>query len=156
VHEFNANSSCQMSLHDAAAAFCSLKENEMSLAGQGVVQFARRLDGSHTSLFAIKFFASRRDYVEEVKVYRSSPLRSFMPRVLHLESNENQSIQDPFGGLMHPFIVMEKGESLQERGCIDVFTAAQVPRIVPDQHYSLIAVVYPKTMAETCYALRIV
>jgi hypothetical protein len=132
------------------------KENGSVHAGQGVVQFARRLDGSHTSLFAIKFFASRRDYVEEVEVYRSSPLRSFMPRVLHLESNENHSIRDPFGGLMPPFVVMEKGESLQERGCVDVFTAAQVPRIAPAQYYSLTAVVYPIWRAVICNTLLIV
>jgi hypothetical protein len=104
---------------------------ESERAGQGVVQFARRLDGKHLSLYAIKFFASRKDYMEEVNVYRSSPLRTFMPRVLHFESNEDRRIRDPFGGLIPPFIVMEKGESLQERArtChVDVFTAAQVRR----------------------------
>jgi hypothetical protein len=87
------------------------------------------LDGNHISLFAIKFFAARKDFDEEVEVYRSSPLRHFMPSVLHSESNDNRSILDPFGGLLPPFIVMEKGESLQDRarnGRIDVFTAAQV------------------------------
>jgi hypothetical protein len=87
------------------------------------------MDANDIALFAIKFFASRRDYAEEVEVYRNSPLRTFMPRVLHFESNENSRIRDPFGGHMPPFIVMEKGESLQERArnCrVDVFTAAQV------------------------------
>jgi hypothetical protein len=98
-------------------------------AGQGVVQFARRPVGNEISLFAIKFFAVRRDFLEEVDVYSNSPLRHFMPRVLHFESNEDSSIRDPFGGIIPPFIVMEKGDSLQERarsGRIDVFTAAQV------------------------------
>jgi hypothetical protein len=97
-----------------------------------VVQFARRMDGNHLSLFAIKFFATRKDYLGEVEVYRFSPLRSFMPSVLHFESNEDCRMRDPFGGLIPPFIVMEKGESLQERSrnCrIDVFTAAQVPSL---------------------------
>jgi hypothetical protein len=98
-------------------------------AGQGVVQFARRADGNHISLYAIKFFASRRDFVEEMEVYRNSPLRLFMPSVIRFESNKDCSIRDPFGGLIPPFIVMEKGESLQERARnsrVDVFTAAQV------------------------------
>jgi hypothetical protein len=98
-------------------------------AGQGVVQFASRPDGNPSSLYALKFFAAWRDFQEEVDVYRNSPLRSFMPSVLHTESNENCSIRDPFGGLIPPFIVMEKGESLQERARnrrVDVFTAAQV------------------------------
>jgi hypothetical protein len=97
-------------------------------AGQGVVQFARRVDGNHC-LFAIKFFADRRDYLEEVEVYHSSPLAHFMPRVWRTESNDDGSIRDPFGGPMAPFIVMEKGQSLQDRArqCrVDVFTAAQV------------------------------
>jgi hypothetical protein len=36
-----------------------------------VVQFARRLDGSHVSLFAIQFFASQKDFREKVEVYIS-------------------------------------------------------------------------------------
>ena len=42
--------------------------------------------------------------------------------------NMDSSVKDPFGGLMPPCIVMEKGESLQDRALnsrIDVFTAAQ-------------------------------
>jgi hypothetical protein len=94
-----------------------------------VVQFARKPNGNPLSLYAIKFFAAWRDFQEEVEVYRNSPLRSFMPSVLHTESNEDCKIRDPFGGLIPPFIVMEKGESLQERARnsrVDVFTAAQV------------------------------
>jgi hypothetical protein len=37
-----------------------------------------------------------------------------MPSVLHFESNEESRIRDPFAGLIPPFIVMEKGEGLQE------------------------------------------
>jgi hypothetical protein len=50
---------------------------------------------------------------------------------MHFESNEELRIRDPFGGLIPPFIVMEKGESLRERARnfrVDVFTAAQVHR----------------------------
>ena len=40
----------------------------------------------------------------------------------------DSSLKDPFGGIMPPCIVMEKGESLQDRAQnsrVDVFTAAQ-------------------------------
>jgi hypothetical protein len=97
-------------------------------AGQGVVQFATIPEGDNITLFAIKFFAARKDFVDEVEVYRNSTLRHFMPSMLHCEGNEDCSIRDPFGGLVPPFIVMEKGESLEERirsRSIDVFTAAQ-------------------------------
>jgi hypothetical protein len=98
-------------------------------AGQSVVQFARKAGENAMTLFALKFFAAREDYLQEVDVYRNSPLRSFMPSVLLYESNNDTSIRDPFGGVMPPFIVMEKGESLQERvtkSRVDVFTVAQV------------------------------
>jgi hypothetical protein len=98
-------------------------------AGQGVVQFSRRVDGSGTLLFAIKFFAARKDFNDERDVYQSSPLRQFMPNLVKVESNEDESVRDPFGGVMAPFIVMEKGESLQERvrhRTVDLFTVAQV------------------------------
>ena len=98
-------------------------------AGQGVVQFARRVDGSGTLLYAIKFFAHRADYAEEAEVYRGSPLRHFMPSVIRMDSNEGGALRDPFGGVLAPFIVMEKGESLQcraRKGRVDLFTAAQV------------------------------
>lgn len=52
-----------------------------------------------------------------------------MPKVMRVVDNEDCSIRDPFGGLMAPFILIEKGEGLQERShnChVDVFTAAQV------------------------------
>jgi hypothetical protein len=94
-----------------------------------VVQFAKKADDNAITLFALKFFAFRKEYLQEVDVYRNSPLRNFMPSVILYESNEDNSIRDPFGGVMPPFIVMEKGESLQERatkGRVDVFTAAQV------------------------------
>jgi hypothetical protein len=98
-------------------------------AGQAVVQFARKADSNDLSFYALKFFAAQKDYMQEVDIYRNSPLRSFMPSVVLFEGNVDNSIRDPFGGVMPPFIVMEKGESLQERARnrqIDVFTAAQV------------------------------
>jgi hypothetical protein len=102
-----------------------------------VVQFAKKAEGNEMTFYALKFFAFRKEYLQEVDIYRNSPLRKFMPNVYLYESNEDNSIRDPFGGVMPPFIVMEKGESLQERAnkCrIDVFTAAQVnPAVLHNQ-----------------------
>lgn len=89
----------------------------------------RGVDGSGITLFAIKFFAARKEFNEEVDVYQNSPLRQFMPTLVCVVGNEDRSILDPFGGYMPPFIVIEKGESLQERTRnrrVDVFTVAQV------------------------------
>lgn len=93
------------------------------------MQFVRNVQGSGSTLFALKFFASRRDFDEEVHVYKNSPLRHFMPKVVRVVGNEDRSATDTCGGALPPFIVMEKGESLQERARnspVDVFTAAQV------------------------------
>lgn len=52
-----------------------------------------------------------------------------MPSVSRMERNADGAIKDPFGKPLAPFIVMDKGESLQElvkNGRVDVFTAAQV------------------------------
>ena len=78
---------------------------------------------------AIKFFAKKNEYEEEAEVYRNSPLRFFMPTVQKYVDNADSSVEDPFGAALPPFIVMEKGESLQDRARrtrIDVYTAAQV------------------------------
>lgn len=100
-----------------------------------MVQFARRVDGTGIHLFAIKFFAARKDFQEEEEVYRSSPLRHFMPSVVRAVANADRGLLDPFGGVLPPFIVMEKGESLQERARnrpVDLFTAAQVRHASPN------------------------
>lgn len=52
-----------------------------------------------------------------------------MTRVVKVVGNEDRCILDLFEAPMAPFIVMEKGQSLQERtrnNRVDVFTAAQV------------------------------
>lgn len=53
-----------------------------TVAGQAVVQFARHCDTSCFEAYALKFFAKMADYEEEAEVYRSSPLRHFMPNVI--------------------------------------------------------------------------
>lgn len=99
-------------------------------AGQGVVQYARRVQNNAAHLYAIKFYARVRTFQEESEIYKSSPLRRFMPTVSRVERNEDGAIKDPFGKPLAPFVVMEKGESLQEKlgkRNIDVYMAAQVP-----------------------------
>jgi hypothetical protein len=101
------------------------------VAGQSVVQFARRTDGTGLAPYALKFFLMRSVYEEEAEMYRNSPpkLKRFMPKVVKYVPNEDGRVLDPFGNALPPFIVMEKGESLRDRNKdtpIDVFTAAQV------------------------------
>lgn len=98
-------------------------------AGQSVVQFARGTDG--TALYAIKFFVKQEQYHEEAAMYRDSPLQlqRFMPAVVKYADNLDGAIKDPFGNVLPPFIMMEKGESLTDRASnvpVDLFTATQV------------------------------
>lgn len=105
--------------------------------GQAVVQFAAKAEAHTLQHVALKLFAHKRDYLEESEVYRNSPLRFFVPTVQRYVSNDDGDVQGPFGAPMPPFIVMEKGESLQDRAAnpgIDILTAAQVyylPYILP-------------------------
>ena len=66
-------------------------------------------------------------------VCRTSPLRRFMPSVSRMERNADGALKDPFGRPLAPFIVMERGEGLQQRvknGPVDPFVAAQVSLVV--------------------------
>lgn len=89
-----------------------LGPEERHRGGQAVVKFAAM---SNRQEVAIKLFAKKQEFEEEVDVYRNSPLRFFMPTVLKYVTNEDGAARDPFGGVMAPFIVMEKGESLKDR-----------------------------------------
>ena len=100
-------------------------------AGTSIVQFARGTGGTGLAAYALKFFAHRATYDEEARLYQSFPkqLRRFMPAVEQFVPNEDLAIRDPFGNVLAPFIVMEKGESLRDRAKhsrVDLFTAAQV------------------------------
>lgn len=95
-----------------------------------MVQFARRT-GTGTALYALKFFAKRSCYEEEVAIYRSAPvqLQRFMPGVVKYADNSDGALRCPFGNVLPPCIVMEKGESLRDRASnmpVDLYTAAQV------------------------------
>lgn len=52
-----------------------------------------------------------------------------MPIVVKFVDNGVEAAKDPFGGVLPSFIVMEKGESLQDKAQkhrVDIYTAAQV------------------------------
>lgn len=96
-----------------------------------MVQFAI---GRHNGLpvpSAIKCFARRADYDEEVRIYEqcASELQDFMPKVLRFLPNDDGRIKDPFGNAMPPCIVLEKGECLQAAGrifALDLFSSVKV------------------------------
>ena len=97
------------------------------------MQFVRRLKSKNgTTEYALKFFARVRHFQEESEIFRTSPLRRFMPSMSRMERNADGALKDPFGKPLAPFIVMERGEVIQERvksGPVDTFIAAQVTLI---------------------------
>lgn len=100
----------------------------MSHADQAVVQYARRGQGASQQNYAIKFFLKRSDYNTEANMYRHSPMRFFMPSVVKYVDNIDNAAKDPFGGVLKPFVVMERGGSLQDRAQksqVDIFTTFQ-------------------------------
>lgn len=68
--------------HTLFGRYQVLGPTERRTGGQAVVQFARRTDGSGIDAYALKFFGKHADYEEEAEVYRTSPLRHFMPNVV--------------------------------------------------------------------------
>jgi hypothetical protein len=100
-------------------------------AARTVVQFAKGRINGEDALFALKFFTSRQAFVEERRIVQDYPvaLREFMPEVMEILENQDQSLKDPFGYSLSPCIVMEKGESLRDRAndsAANLFTMAQV------------------------------
>ena len=105
------------------------------------MQFASAHEGAGVAQCALKFFAHRGAFEEELRIYRAAPepLRRFMPRVVRHVSNDDGVATDPFGGRLQPFIVMERGESLRDRARsqpVDVFTSAQVLLDAPHMFYT--------------------
>ena len=81
-------------------------------AGQAVVQFASSTIDQKQ--FAIKFFASRKEFQAEVDVYRNSPLGNLLPRVEGIIDNRDGQLVNQYGQKLPPCIIMERGESLDE------------------------------------------
>jgi hypothetical protein len=76
------------------------------------VQFARKvLDGQD---YAIKFFVSREAFQPEAGLYLASPLGKFLPVVKEICDNDDGGYRDAQGHSLPPFIVMERGESLDQ------------------------------------------
>jgi hypothetical protein len=88
--------------------------------GQGMVQFATRLDGGGG--VAIKFFLRMAAFEREENLYTRPELRTMMPAVIGMERNASGAIRSPSGWPFPPCIVVERGESLDEWAL----------RIVPD------------------------
>eukprot|EP00892_Ulva_mutabilis_P000884 jgi/Ulvmu1/10797/UM069_0032.1 len=80
--------------------------------GQGVVQFARRIQNG--AEYAIKFFTNRHAFARELALYSNPTLRAMMPAVSAVQDNSDGRVQDSTGFAFPPFIVVERGESLDE------------------------------------------
>lgn len=77
------------------------------------MQFASgHLDGAE---YAIKFFLDRASFHHEQELYADANLQRMMPAVSDVVSNECEgAILTRFGLPLPPFIVVERGESLNE------------------------------------------
>lgn len=83
----------------------------MTDAGQGIVQFARGTDGAQ---YAIKFYVKRDAFATEHALYNTGALRKILPSAVAVFDNADGSFVDSQGDAVHPFVVFEKGENLNE------------------------------------------
>ena len=107
-----------------------------------MVQFAKGKVNSEEREYALKFFTSRKGFQEERALFREFPLalRHFMPHVVEIVENGDESLKDPFGNALPPFIVMDKGESLRDRASnpeMELFTIAQARCAIPSLRFCL-------------------
>jgi hypothetical protein len=96
------------------------------------VQFARSIHGDGE--YAIKFFALREAFHIEMQMYADKTLREFLPIPQGIHDNENGEFVDARGIKLPPFIIMEKGESLDDwskRKRPNVFAATPVRALLP-------------------------
>lgn len=76
------------------------------------MQFAR---GRFTAEeVAIKFFTRRDAFEREAALYRTAALSALMPHISVLESNAAAKVRTPQGYVFPPFMVVERGEPLDE------------------------------------------
>eukprot|EP00892_Ulva_mutabilis_P004414 jgi/Ulvmu1/2344/UM013_0192.1 len=92
--------------------FVTLGPHERRNGGQAVVQFVREARGGRQ--FAIKFFLSQRAFEAERRVYSDSPLGRLLPQLEQVCDNRGGALRDAEGAALPPFVVMERGESLDE------------------------------------------
>jgi hypothetical protein len=77
-----------------------------------VVQFARGVsDGLD---YALKFYVSKTAFDSEGQLYKNAAFAQLLPKVEALCMNEEDAETDAHGIPLPPFIVMEKGEALDE------------------------------------------
>lgn len=110
----------------ASCAWSAAPDHGQS-AGQGVVQFARSLADGHEH--ALKFFVSPNAFDRERRLYGDPTLGVLLPRLGRVCPNDDGAITDAFGEPLPSFIVMEKGEALDEwnrRAKPDLFQSVAV------------------------------
>jgi hypothetical protein len=105
-----------------------LSRYERRSGAQGAVQFVTRPEtGEH---FAVKFYTHRPSFEREREVYEDPRLRAMVPKLHALVANVPPFVTSPSGFPLPPFIIMEKGQSLDEfavgqAGRVDLMTVAQ-------------------------------
>jgi hypothetical protein len=67
-----------------------------------------------TDEYAIKFFTDANAFEREAEMYCERSIRAMMPSIAVVESNAGKRVTGPGGYVFPPFIVVEKGESLDE------------------------------------------
>lgn len=77
-----------------------------------MVQFVRGVNDGRQ--YAIKFFLSQRAFEAERRIYSDSPLGKLLPQLDDVCDNRSGALQDVDGRPLPPFVVMERGESLDE------------------------------------------
>lgn len=88
------------------------RDHAARCAGQAIVQFARSV--RDRGQYALKFFLSRSGFEAERSFYTDSPLGKLLPRLEAMVDNADGSVQDAKGHPLPPFVIMERGESLDE------------------------------------------
>ena len=89
-----------------------LSTHERREGGQGVVQFMRSVVTEEA--VAVKFFLSRSAFEQETALYSNDVLKGMMPATREVVGNVEGGAMSLRGYRWPPFIVLEKGESLQE------------------------------------------
>lgn len=89
-----------------------LSVHERREGGQGVVQFMR--SALSEEAVAVKFFLSRSAFEQETALYSNEVLKGMMPATREVVGNTDGVAVSSRGYQWPPFIVLEKGESLQE------------------------------------------
>ena len=63
---------------------------------------------------AIKFYLDRTGFERERELYTESQLKEMMPATLAVEDNASGNCQTPYGYTFPPFVIIERGQSLDE------------------------------------------